>query len=82
MTTAQNGVPAARGGTYDVRHIPIVILGLALSAFFLVSFVICILGYLALPGSPIVHSALSIFLPGFTLLSWGTFFLGLIESVL
>jgi hypothetical protein len=35
-----------------------------------------------LPGLPIQHSALAIFLPGFQLLSWRSFFLGLGESFL
>jgi hypothetical protein len=58
----------------------ITVLGLALSLFLAISFVICILGYLVFPGLPIAHSALSIFLPGFELLSWQSFALGLIES--
>jgi hypothetical protein len=33
-----------------------------------------------LPGLPIEHSALAIFLPGFALLSWQTFILGAVES--
>ena len=65
------------GGT-----IPVVTLGLALSAFFAVSYAICILGYLLLPQFPIQHAALSAVLPGFTLLSWPSFFLGLAESLL
>ena len=62
--------------------IPIVTFGLALSGFFAVSYIICILGYLLLPGLPVQHQFLELFLPGFTLLTWPTFFLGLIESVL
>jgi hypothetical protein len=42
--------------------------------------VLCITGYLLLPGFPIQHSALAIFLPGFQLLSWKSFWLGLGES--
>jgi 2TM family of unknown function (DUF5676) len=55
-------------------------LGLSLSTFFAISYVICIAGYLLLPGFPVQHASLSIFLPGFELLSWRSFFLGLIES--
>lgn len=70
MTTANmTGVPAARDDTHEVRHIPIVTFGLALSAFFVLSYLICILGYLLLPGLPVDHAALGIFLPGFTLLT-------------
>lgn len=61
--------------------IPVITLGLALSLFLALSYVLCILGYLLLPGFPVQHSALAIFLPGFRLLTWKTFFLGLGESV-
>jgi len=64
----------------DTRTIPIITLGQALSTFFVVSYTICILGYLLFPGFPVQHESLAIFLPGFTLLSWHTFLLGLIES--
>ena len=81
--SSQTGFTAAqRHGEPDVRAIPIVTFGLALSGFFAVSYIICILGYLLVPGLPVQHQFLEIFLPGFTLLTWPTFFLGLIESVL
>jgi len=64
----------------DARTIPIITLGQALGAFFIVSYTICIVGYLLFPGLPVKHEFLEIFLPGFTLLTWHTFFLGLIES--
>ena len=67
-------------GETDTRTISIITLGQALSAFFIVSYTICIIGYLLFPGLPVQHEALAIFLPGFSLLSWHTFFLGLIES--
>lgn len=68
---------------YDPQRpvlIPVVTLGLALSLFLSFSYILCILGYLLLPGLPVQHSALAIFLPGFQLLSLKTFFLGLGES--
>ena len=55
-------------------------LDLSLSTFFAISYVICIMGYLLMPDFPVRHEALSIFLPGFKLLSWQSYFLGLIES--
>ena len=55
---------------------------MALSLFLMVSYVICVLGYLLLPGLPINHAALALFLPGFVLLTWSSFFLGLVESFL
>lgn len=64
------------------RPIPIVAFGTALSAFFALTFVICILGYLIDLIPAVQHDWLAIFLPGFKLLSWGTFFLGLVESII
>ena len=66
----------------DTRTISIITLGQALSVFLILSYTICILGYLLFPGFQVQHESLSIFLPGFTLLSWHTFFLGLIESLI
>ena len=60
--------------------IPVFALGMGLSASLAITYVLCVLGYLLFPGLPIEHSALAIFLPGFTLLSWPSFFLGLVES--
>lgn len=57
-------------------------LGMTLSAFFVISYIICVLGYLLLPDVGIAHAALGIFLPGFTLLSWPSFLLGLVESAI
>jgi hypothetical protein len=71
------GVPLP---VYQARTVPVLALGMGLSSFLAISYVLCVLGYLFLPGLPIEHSALSIFLPGFTLLSWPSFFLGLAES--
>ena len=59
---------------------PSAALGLGLSLFFVISYLICIVGYLLLPGFPVQHGALAIFLPGFELLSWRSYFLGLAES--
>lgn len=73
--TAGAPLPAGRAST-----VPVLALGLALSLFLVISYVICVLGYLLFPSLPIEHAALSIFLPGFTLLTWPSFFLGLVES--
>jgi len=67
-------------GIGGARTIPVLPLGLSLSAFFVFSYVVCVLGYLFLPSLPVEHSALAIFLPGFTLLNWRSFLLGLVES--
>ena len=63
-----------------VPRLRIATVGWALSTFLTVSFVLCVLGYLVFPRLPITHSALSLFLPGFTLLDWPSFFLGVVES--
>jgi hypothetical protein len=83
MAIAETGTAGVRGHQEtDHRTISVITLGQALSAFFIISYTICILGYLLLPGLPVKHEFLEIFLPGFTLLTWHTFFLGLIESFL
>jgi hypothetical protein len=66
--------------SHSGRTIPVLALGMSLSLFSLISYVICIIGYLLFPSLPINHAALSIFLPGFQLLSLPTFLLGLVES--
>ena len=71
---------AVRSNGGQAASIRIVTLGLSLSVFFVISYVICIMGYLILPDFPVQHEALSIFLPGFKLLSWQSYFLGLVES--
>lgn len=66
--------------SYAPRTIPVFAVGMSLSVFLALSYVICVIGYLAFPGLPIDHAALAIFLPGFELLSWTTFAIGLVES--
>ena len=81
MAVAATGTARVGGqNASDTRTISIITFGQALSVFFMFSYTICIIGYLLFPGMPVKHESLAIFLPGFTLLSWHTFFLGLIES--
>jgi len=83
MSQMQSMAGSRSGSKSDAgqaKAIPIVTLGLGLSVFFVISYMICIAGYLLLPGFPVQHGSLSIFLPGFELLSWQSFFLGLVES--
>lgn len=68
------------GACRPAPRIPVLALGMALGCFLAISYVLCVLGYLLFPGLPIEHAALAIFLPGFTLLSWSSFLLGLAES--
>src|SRR5215471_3419090 len=80
MQSMAGSRPESKSDVGKARPIPIVALGLSLSLFFVISYVICIAGYLLLPGFPVQHAALSIFLPGFELLSWRSFWLGMAES--
>ncbi len=77
QTGSRAGVPLTSHGP---STIPVLALGMALSLFLAISYVLCVIGYLAFPSLPIDHAALAIFLPGFELLSWPTFLLGLVES--
>jgi hypothetical protein len=54
-------------------------LGTALGLFFAISFVLCVGFDLIFPAHAMYQSWMKL-LPGFTWLSWGSFFLGLIES--
>jgi hypothetical protein len=53
---------------------------IALGTFFAVSFVLCVVGGLILPGLPIRHVTLEAVLPGFKWISPTAFALGVIES--
>ena len=64
----------------SVMLIPVFALGMSLAMFFVISYVACIVGYLLIPTTIINHAVLSLFLPGFKLLTWSSFFVGLIES--
>jgi hypothetical protein len=65
---------------HQTHTLPLLALGLASSLFLSISFVLCVLGYLLFPSLPVPHAALSLVLPGFQLLTWRSFLLGLIES--
>jgi hypothetical protein len=83
MATAQSdaNVPGSSRASLaadSARTIPVMVLGLSISVFFAFTFVVCVFGYLV--NFPVDHAVLAIFLPGFTLLSWRSFFLGLAES--
>lgn len=73
MGTRTAGSPA--------HFIPVIALGMGLSLFLALSYILCVLAYVFVPSVPIAHSALALVLPGFTLLSWTSFILGLIESL-
>ena len=85
MNTAIEMPPKSRGEelrlpVHDAHIIPVMALGMGLSVFLAITYILCVLGYLFFPSLPIEHSALATLLPGFTLLSWPSFFMGLLES--
>jgi hypothetical protein len=60
--------------------IPVLALGMSLGLFFAISYLLCVLLYFWFPAMASNHAVLVLFLPGFKLLTWPSFFLGLIES--
>ncbi len=60
-------------------RIPVITLGMSLGLFLAVTFVLCVSFDLLFPGQAMYESWLRL-LPGFTWLSWPSFFLGLAES--
>jgi hypothetical protein len=61
--------------------IPLIPLGISLSAFLAISYLLCILLGLFGGWDWGLHQPWLQFLPGFTWLTWSSFFLGLVESV-
>ena len=53
-----------------------------LAAWMGVTFTLCVLGGVLMPGLPIRHQTLELLLPGFVWISFGSFVLGLAESSL
>ncbi|MCB2141333.1 hypothetical protein KQH29_00155 [bacterium] len=52
--------------------------GLAVSCFLAISYILCVLWDLAFPSHAMYRLWMDL-LPGFTWLTWGSFFLGLVE---
>ena len=77
MQTDESVRGAARAP--NVSRISIVALGWSLSLFLALSFVLCVLLGAVVPDFGL-HQPWLQFLPGFTWLTWPSFFLGLIES--
>jgi hypothetical protein len=61
------------------RRLPVVVFGLSLGIFFVITYVLCVGFDLLFPGQAMYQSWLRL-LPGFTWLTWPGFLLGLIES--
>lgn len=62
-----------------VSRIPLAAFGLSLSLFLVISYFLRVL-YGVLISDPGMHQFLAVVLPGFTWLTWPSFFLGLIWS--
>jgi len=63
-----------------ITRLAIVPLGLSLSSLFVITYVLCVLYGLVLSDAG-MHQLLAAMLPGFTWLTWTSFFLGLIWSI-
>lgn len=70
-----------RSAGSPVHFIPVIALGMGLSLFLALTYMLCVLTYLLVPGVPLQHSALSVLLPGFTSPSWASFCLGFVQSL-
>jgi 2TM family of unknown function (DUF5676) len=77
---AKPGTPAGPLTTIHAPLIPLIPFGMSVSLFFVVTYMGCIVFYLLFPDLVRTHALLAQFLPGFTLLDWPSFFLGLVES--
>jgi hypothetical protein len=71
------GTPSAEAA---IRHIPLTAFGVSLSLFMAVSYFVCVL-YGLLVSDTGMHQLLADVLPGFTWLTWPSFFIGLVWSV-
>ncbi len=63
-----------------IVRIPVLALGMSLGSFFALTFVLCVLFDLWFPTLA-MNSVWAPLLPGFTWISWPSFFLGLIEAI-
>jgi hypothetical protein len=67
-------------GSTSYARLPVFALGLSLSLFFVISFLLCVLFYWLFPNSFAEHAMLKVFLPWFEALTWQTFAIGLATS--
>lgn len=70
------GVPLTGG---RAPLIPLVPFGMALGCFLAISFVLCVVYYLVAPEAALNHAILRA-LPGLKVITWPSFFLGLVEA--
>lgn len=84
MSNTMSGGEAASGsgrGSHAPARIPLVPFGISLSAFLAISYLLCILLGVIGGWDWGLHQPWLQFLPGFTWLTWPSFFLGLAESI-
>lgn len=72
----QTGVPLPSVAT---RTLPVLALGMSLSLFLVITYVLCVGFDLIFPDQA-MHASWERLLPGFTWLTWSSFVLGLVES--
>ena len=65
--------------TTRLPRLPVIALGMSLSVFFALTYLICVLFDLWFPEAA-MYPIWAKLLPGFTWLTWPSFFLGLVES--
>ena len=71
--------PGTRLQPHPIPRIPVIALGMSLGLFLAITFTLCVVFDLMFPGQAMYETWLRR-LPGFTWLSWPSFFLGLAES--
>lgn len=79
VQTAHNKRAPRHSGDRHAPHLSITALGMSLAIFLSVTYLICVSFGLLFPNQQ-MYGAWSPLLPGFTWLSWPSFFLGLVES--
>lgn len=65
---------------HRTRTIPVFALGMALSLFLTISFVLCVVGFHLMPRLFTFHAAIAVILPEFTSLTWASLVLGMLQS--
>ena len=80
-STAAESIPTETRLGGQVSPIPVVPFGIALSLFFVISYLACVGFYLLFPPPVLNHALLVLFLPGFESLTWPSFMLGLAQAI-
>lgn len=80
LISTSGGAGKSGLGERNQLLIPIIPLGMSLGLFLVIAYVACVILYLLFPDLFLNHVVLTLFLPGFKLLDWPSFLLGLIES--